>query len=196
MASSASAARIPTTTLVGDEQRARPVRDRRPARRQHPRTPGHGVLRLQRARRDVRRRAVLDSRRRVGRERRTDHRVDRCASSRRCSSKGFTEQEIDESKSYLIGSLPRQLETNAASPAFLLNAETLRPRPRLRRAAAGAARRGHRTTRPCRGAGGCSIRPARPSPSPGPGTPPRVTRGLGSRHRVLQARCSSTSTSR
>ncbi len=27
---------------------------------------------------------------------------------------GFTEQEIDESKSYLIGSLPRQLETNAA----------------------------------------------------------------------------------
>jgi len=35
---------------------------------------------------------------------------------------GFTAQEIDESKSYLVGSLPRQLETNAAIAAFLLNA--------------------------------------------------------------------------
>jgi zinc protease len=38
--------------------------------------------------------------------------------------KGFTEQEIDESKSYMIGSLPRQLETNAAIAAFLLSVET------------------------------------------------------------------------
>ncbi len=37
---------------------------------------------------------------------------------------GFTSQEIDESKSYMIGSLPRQLETNAAIASFLLNAET------------------------------------------------------------------------
>jgi zinc protease len=37
---------------------------------------------------------------------------------------GFTEQEIDESKSYLIGSLPRQLETNAAIASFLLSIET------------------------------------------------------------------------
>jgi zinc protease len=37
---------------------------------------------------------------------------------------GFTAQEIDESKSYMIGSLPRQLETNAAIASFLLNAET------------------------------------------------------------------------
>jgi zinc protease len=37
---------------------------------------------------------------------------------------GFTEKEIDESKRYLVGSLPRQLETNAAIAAFLLNAET------------------------------------------------------------------------
>ena len=36
---------------------------------------------------------------------------------------GFTAQEIDESKSYLVGSLPRQLETNAAIASFLLNAE-------------------------------------------------------------------------
>lgn len=37
---------------------------------------------------------------------------------------GFTAQEIEESKSYLIGSLPRQLETNAAIGSFLLNVET------------------------------------------------------------------------
>lgn len=37
---------------------------------------------------------------------------------------GFTAQEVDESKSYIIGSLPRQLETNAAIASFLLNAET------------------------------------------------------------------------
>ena len=39
-------------------------------------------------------------------------------------TKGFTAQEIDESKSYMIGSLPRQLETNAAIASFLLNVET------------------------------------------------------------------------
>ena len=39
-------------------------------------------------------------------------------------TKGFTPQEIDESKSYMIGSLPRQLETNAAIASFLLNVET------------------------------------------------------------------------
>ena len=37
---------------------------------------------------------------------------------------GFTAAEIDESKSYMIGSLPRQLETNAAIASFLLNAQT------------------------------------------------------------------------
>jgi zinc protease len=37
---------------------------------------------------------------------------------------GFTAQEIDESKSYMIGSLPRQLETNAAIASFLLSSET------------------------------------------------------------------------
>ncbi len=38
-------------------------------------------------------------------------------------AEGFSEKEIDESKSYLMGSLPRQLETNGAIAAFLLNAE-------------------------------------------------------------------------
>jgi zinc protease len=36
---------------------------------------------------------------------------------------GFTAKEIDESKRYLVGALPRQLETNAAIASFLLNAE-------------------------------------------------------------------------
>jgi zinc protease len=38
--------------------------------------------------------------------------------------KGFTEQEIDESKSYMIGAIPRQLETNAAIASYLLSIET------------------------------------------------------------------------
>src|SRR5688572_19069569 len=37
---------------------------------------------------------------------------------------GFTQQEIDESKSYMVGALPRQLETNAAIASFLLTIET------------------------------------------------------------------------
>lgn len=36
---------------------------------------------------------------------------------------GFTQQEIDESKSYMIGSLPRQLETNAGIASFLLSCD-------------------------------------------------------------------------
>jgi zinc protease len=38
--------------------------------------------------------------------------------------KGFTKQEVDESKSYMIGSIPRQLETNAAIASFLLSVDT------------------------------------------------------------------------
>jgi zinc protease len=37
---------------------------------------------------------------------------------------GFTEAEVDESRCYMVGALPRQLETNAAIASFLLNAET------------------------------------------------------------------------
>lgn len=36
---------------------------------------------------------------------------------------GFSGREIDDSKRYLIGSIPRQLETNAGIAAFLLSAE-------------------------------------------------------------------------
>ncbi len=36
---------------------------------------------------------------------------------------GFTAKEVDESKRYLIGSLPRRLETNAGIAAFLAEAE-------------------------------------------------------------------------
>jgi zinc protease len=39
-------------------------------------------------------------------------------------AEGFTGPEVDESKSYLIGSIPRQLETNAAIASFLLSIET------------------------------------------------------------------------
>jgi zinc protease len=36
---------------------------------------------------------------------------------------GFTRAEVDDSKKYLIGSLPRQLETNGGIAGFLLSAE-------------------------------------------------------------------------
>ena len=36
---------------------------------------------------------------------------------------GFSPKELDESKSYLVGSIPRQLETNAGIAGFLLSAE-------------------------------------------------------------------------
>jgi zinc protease len=38
-------------------------------------------------------------------------------------SSGFTAEEIAESKQYLVGALPRQLETHAGIAGFLLNAE-------------------------------------------------------------------------
>jgi zinc protease len=36
---------------------------------------------------------------------------------------GFTEKEVAESRQYMVGSLPRQLETNGGIASFLLNAE-------------------------------------------------------------------------
>ena len=39
------------------------------------------------------------------------------------STEGLTRKELDESKSYLVGSIPRQLETNAGIAGFLLSAE-------------------------------------------------------------------------
>ncbi len=42
---------------------------------------------------------------------------------------GFTVKEVDESKRYLIGSIPRQLETNAGIAGFLLSAELHRLGP-------------------------------------------------------------------
>jgi len=38
-------------------------------------------------------------------------------------SEGFTEQEIAESRQYMVGALPRQLETHAGIAGFLMNAE-------------------------------------------------------------------------
>ena len=38
-------------------------------------------------------------------------------------TEGFTSAEVDDTKKYLIGSLPRQLETNAGIAGFLLSAE-------------------------------------------------------------------------
>ncbi len=88
---------------------------------------------------------------------------------------GFTQQEIDESKGYLIGSIPRQLETNGAIAAFLLTRGDLRPRPRLRRPPARVDPGRSRWTTRTPPRAGCSIRRARRSRSPAPGRPTRRT---------------------
>ena len=41
----------------------------------------------------------------------------------RLAGEGVTEKELDESRRFLIGSIPRALETNAAIANFLQNAE-------------------------------------------------------------------------
>ncbi len=57
-----------------------------------------------------------------GRQRRAHARVDRSRADAR-ARRGLTAKEFDESKRYLIGSIPRQLETNAGIAGFLLSAE-------------------------------------------------------------------------
>jgi zinc protease len=42
---------------------------------------------------------------------------------RRVLNDGLTQKELDESKRFLIGSIPRQLETNASIAGFLLSCE-------------------------------------------------------------------------
>ena len=61
-----------------------------------------------------RRRTAADSRRRQPGERRSRDRVDR-RRGRRLAREGSRAKELDESRQYLIGSMPRALETNAAS---------------------------------------------------------------------------------
>ena len=68
-------------------------------------------------------------------------------SSARLRAEGLTAKEVDESRQYLIGSMPRALETNAGIANFLQTDGVLRPRPRLRRAPARPARRGDAATR-------------------------------------------------
>ena len=137
--------------VLADEQRVRPVRDRRPAWRQHPRAAGDGVLRVELARRERRAGAAGHPRRRQPGERRSRGRVDRRGDRRACVRDGLTPKELDESRRYLIGSMPRALETNAAIANFLQIGRVLRPRPRLRRRACpGLLRRGHAGRSECR----------------------------------------------
>ena len=46
---------------------------------------------------------------------------------------GLSASELDESRQFLIGSMPRALETNGGIANFLQSEEFFRPRPRLRR---------------------------------------------------------------
>ena len=117
-------ARSALLRLLDDEQRPGPVRPRRPARRQHPRAAGHGVLRLQRVRPEPRRRAARGPRRR--RSRRTSSARSTAIDAR---GAGARPRRPDAGASwrrraqYLIGSIPRMLETNDGIAAFLQTAE-------------------------------------------------------------------------
>ena len=132
-------ARSALLRLLDDEQRPRAVRPRRPARRQHPRAAGDGVLRVQHARSGGRRgpllvRAGVDPANVERAIAAIDHEVATLGAD------GPTATELAETRAYLVGSIPRLLETNQSIAAFLQTCGAVRPRPRLRSAAAGAAR--------------------------------------------------------
>ena len=100
--------------VLADEQRARPVRARRPARRQHPRAAGDGVLRVQLLRRQ-RREGPLVIRAGV-----SPANVDRAIASideevARIVRDGVTARSWPIAKQYLIGSMPRTSRPTRAS---------------------------------------------------------------------------------
>jgi zinc protease len=64
---------------------------------------------------------------------------------------GATVREFDETRQYLIGSIPRMLETNAGIAAFLQTAEFFGPRARLRSPSGGPAAGGDARGRERRG---------------------------------------------
>ena len=70
--------------LLAVEQRARPIRARRPARRQHPRAPGHGVLRVEHP----------------GRERHPGAAADPCRRQRRPTSIGRSRRSTTSWRSF------------------------------------------------------------------------------------------------
>ena len=93
---------------------------------------------VQHLRREHRRRAAADSRRGRSGERRARDRGNRRGSAR-AGADGPTPAEVSETCEYLVGSIPRLLETNHGIAAFLQTSEQLRARPRLRPAPAGPA---------------------------------------------------------
>ena len=108
-------------------------RDRRPARRQHPRAAGDGLLRVQLARRERRRGTARSSapasarRTSIARSRRSTRR------SARLGADGPTAAELDESRQYpdrLDSAGARDQRRHRELPA---DGGVLRPRPRLRR---------------------------------------------------------------
>ena len=90
--------------------------------RQHPRASGHGVLRVQQFRRQPRRGPADDPRGRRPRERHaTLEAID--FEVRRMAGEGPTPDEVEDTRRYLIGSIPRLLETNHTIAVFLQAAE-------------------------------------------------------------------------
>ena len=109
--------------LLGDEQHPRPVRPRGPAGRQHPRTSGHGLLRVQLA--SIRASCEGPLLIRAGVDPANVDRALRAIDDEvgALGAEGPTAEELEQSKEYLIGAIPRALETNAGIASFLQSVE-------------------------------------------------------------------------
>ncbi len=109
--------------VLDDEQHPRAVRPRRPAGRQHPRTSGDGVLRVQHVRSDRsatgRWWCVPESIRRTWTVRSRPSTTE----VRQLGAEGPTPVEVAETREFLIGSIPRLLETNYSIASFLQTCE-------------------------------------------------------------------------
>ena len=91
--------------------------------RQHPRAAGHGVLRVQRLRRQRRRGPARGSRRREPLQTSHGHIASIDEEVGRMARDGVTRGRACDAKRYLIGSMPRMLETNGGIASFLHTAD-------------------------------------------------------------------------
>ena len=113
----------PLLRVLDDEQHPRAVRPRRPARGQHPRAAGDGVLRVQLLRCDASGPVLCVIRAGVD-----PNNVERAVAAidaevEQLGASGPTETEVAETRQFLVGSIPRMLETNYSIAAFLQTCE-------------------------------------------------------------------------
>ena len=127
--------------VLDDEQRARAVRPRRAARRQHPRAAGDGVLRVQHLRSDCRRRAAASCA-----PASIPLNVDRAIEAIDTEVRQLGRRRPDGGRGRRNARVPDRVDPAAARDQpqhrrLPADVRAVRPRPRLRPAASGAPRR-------------------------------------------------------